>query len=62
LFQIVQRFVLFADLIDFLLEVRELHDKNILVNLVVQKDDLDVHLLDFSIVDDDYDVHRFVIY
>jgi hypothetical protein len=47
-------------LIDFLLEARELHDKDVLVNLVVQKDNLDVHLLNFSIVDDDYDVHRFV--
>ncbi len=43
-------------------EIRELHDENFFVNLVVQKDDLNVYLLDFSIVNDDYDIHCFVIH
>ncbi len=49
-------------MIDSLFEFRELHNEDIFMNFVVQKRDFDVHLLDFSIVNDDYDVHCFIIH
>jgi hypothetical protein len=62
LLKIVQSLVQLANLVDFLFKSRELHDEDVLVNFVVQKRRFDVHLLDFSIIDDEYDVHCFIIH
>ncbi len=51
-----------CNIIDTFFEIRKLYDVNVFENFVVQENRFDIHLFDFLIINDDCNVHCFIIH